>query len=144
MVDIRVDYDFYVDSYGGDAIPSELFDKYINDSYLKIMQRIRNNLYDLEEEETEIIENVKKCQCELADFIYKYGINSQDNETSQSAFGIGEVKSESAGSVSRTYVTNSEIYATRNQDILNNSIKYEDDIIYKYLGYTGLLYVGLG
>lgn len=143
MVDLHVNYDFYVDSFEGSAIPSESFDKYINDAYLKVMNKIRNNLYDLEEDETEIIDSIKKCQCELAEFNYQYGLNSAQNQLSQSPVSTGEVKSETAGSTSRTYVTSLDIYGNRTERILSNPKKYENEIIRKYLGYTGLLYIGL-
>ncbi len=146
MVDINVDYTYYQNEYKGDIIPPDFFDKYINDAYLKTYNSIYLNLWDLEESETDIIKKIKDCQCEIAEFNYQYGLNSQqntENQLSQSPLGVGEVKSETVGSTSRTYVTTLEAYSTRIQEIASTPEKYEDDILKKYLSSTGLLYRGV-
>lgn len=143
MENLKVDFDYYQYEFEGNAIPSDVFDKVIEDAYMKVMDCIRNNLYDLEEDETEIIESVKKCQCELAEFEYENGLVQSINQVDDTSLGVGDVKSETAGSTSRTYVTTLDVYGTRNQEIISNPEKFEYKIIQKYLGYTGLLYRGL-
>lgn len=146
MVDLHVDFTFYENVYKGNIIPSDFFDKYINDAYLKVYNCIYLNLEDLEETETDIINNIKLCQCEIADFNYQYGLNSQQNSESQlssSPLGVGEVKSETVGSTNRTYVTTLEAYSTKIQEIASTPEKYEKEIMKKYLAPTGLLYRGL-
>lgn len=139
-MNLKTTEDFYNDVFEGKTIPSEVFEKYINDAYLKVMNKISKNLYDLEEDESEIIEKIKKCQCELAEFNFKFGV---DRETNNKNNETGEVKSESAGSTSRTYVTSLDVYNERNKLIASSPENFENEIIRKYLGYTGLLYGGL-
>lgn len=143
MENLKVDYDYYVDVFEGNTLPSDVFDKVIEDAYLKVANSIRPNAEDIEEDETEIIENIKKCQCELAEFEYENGLVQSVAQPENSSYGVGDVKSETAGSTSRTYVTNLDVYNTRNQEIISNPEKFENKIIQKYLGYTGLLYRGV-
>lgn len=146
MVAIQVDYDFYHKEFKGDTIPSTLFDKYIEYAHLDLFNVIAANMYDIQEDELELIERIKKCECSLADFEYKYGIDKveSDEDGTNVLHTVGEVKSESAGSVSRTYVTDAEIFGDRNKDIAVNPEKYKLNIIRRYLGNTGLLYRGMG
>lgn len=146
MVNIQVDYNFYQNEFKGNTIPSALFDKYIQLVQFDLLNVIGMNLYDVSEDETEIIKSIKLCECSLAEFEYKYGLDkAEESESSNEAsnMGVGEIKSESAGSTSRTYVTTAEIYAQRNNEIATNPQKFKMNIINRYLGNTGLLYRGL-
>lgn len=146
MVNIQVDESFYEDEFGGNTIPSDVFEKFINDAYLQVMNSIQHNLQDVEENETEIIERIKYCQCEIADFNYiygPYGIKAKEVESGETATATGEVKSETVGTVSRTYTTSLDTLGTFVQKKVSNPDKYIRDIIRKYLGSTGLLYGGL-
>ena len=146
MVNILVDESFYEDEFGGNTIPSDVFEKFINDAYLQVMNSIQYNLQDVEENETEIIERIKYCQCEIADFNYiygPYGTKAKEAESGETATATGEVKSETVGTVSRTYTTSLDTLGTFVQKKVSNPDKYVRDIIRKYLGSTGLLYGGL-
>ena len=145
MVNILVDETFYEDEFGGNTIPSDVFEKFINDAYLQVMNVIQYNLQDVEENETEIIERIKLCQCEIADFNYiygPYGTKAKEIEGADSTTK-GEVKSESVGTVSVTYTNTAETFKSSIENKINNPKFYVDEIIKKYLAATGLLYGGI-
>lgn len=142
MVEINVDFEFYEKDFGGNVIPRTDFNKYIQIAHLDLFSVISKNMYDVEEDEIDLINNIKRCECSLAEFEFKYGTD-RDSEQQNTELGVGEVKSESAGSTSRTYVTTTEIYSQRINDIASDPQKFRMEIMNRYLSNTGLLYQGL-
>lgn len=143
MVDISVDFDFYTKEYKGSTVPSTLFDKYIQLAHLDLTNEIGLNLYTVEADEVELITQLKYCQCALAEFEFKYGLDAQVDGGADIVAGSGEVKSESAGSVSRSYSTTAEVYGKQSSNIISNTEKYKRNVMLRYLRTTGLLYKGL-
>lgn len=145
MVNIQVNEAFYRDEFGGDTIPSLVFEKFINEAEMLVLNKIKNNIEDVEENETDTIQRIKLCQCELADFNYKYGAYGTKAKEIEGADSTtkGEVKSESVGTVSVTYTNTAETFKSSIENKINNPKFYVDEIIKKYLATTGLLYGGI-
>lgn len=143
MVDVSVDFEFYQNQYKGNAIPSSAFDKYIELAHFDLLNVIGMNMYDIQDDEKELIRNIQLCKCALAEFEFKYGLYRDESQETKTSLGVGEVKSESAGSVSRSYVTSVEANSQRDSQITKNTEKYKMNIIYRYLKYSGLIYRGL-
>lgn len=99
-----VDYSFYTDIYKGNQIEENEFDKYIR----KASNVISRYTFDRVKENTinkfpiELIENIKMCICELAEFEKSvYNINSISNGSNNNALDNSLfIKEKRAGAVS--------------------------------------------
>lgn len=125
---IYADYDYYRDEYGGGLIPESDFRAAAGKASERIdsvtFGRLENGVSD------EYSEKVKRCCCELAENIHKYG-NTAVAES-------GAVSSEKIGGYSIEYQSTAEqISAVSALDDVC------DDIIRRHLGRTGLLYRGI-
>lgn len=115
------DYDFYINNYGGNLIPSENFDFWTR----KSTQYIRTSTFGNIDENQEIIEPVKMCCCELAEQMY-----NQDKRKNRQG-----IASEKVGEHSISYESTEAINKAE-KEILRQ-------IIIMWLADTGLLYRGL-
>ncbi len=115
------DYDFYINNYGGNLIPSENFDFWAR----KSTQYIRTNTFGNIDETQSIIESVKMCCCEIADQLY-----SQDKRKNRQG-----ITSEKVGEHSISYES-AEAINKAEKEILKQ-------ILIVWLANTGLLYRGL-
>lgn len=125
---IYADYSYYTDEYGGNTISENDFRTFA----VKASERINAVTFGrLEEGIPEAYaENIKRCCCELAENIHKYG-NMQGAEN-------GTVSSEKIGSYSVDYQSTAEqISAVSALDDVC------DDVVRRCLGRTGLLYRGI-
>jgi hypothetical protein len=116
-------YAFYTDNYlsGHEAVlQSASFDFYA----MKATQQIKKYTFNNVDEDVIIIDEVQKCCCELAEFIY-----TDENKEHDPI-----IESEKVGSYSVSYVSGQAV-----EDIRKSKIK---DIIYSWLADTGLLYGG--
>ncbi len=130
---LKPDYEFYSGTYKGTIITQSSFEFYIEQANQIIWEYIYLNAYLLEDETADeyksTVLKLKLAQCNMADFIGKYGTTPSNNAK--------EVVSESAGKVSVQY-------ASVANSVANNVEKYQRNIVKKYLADTGLLYKGVG
>lgn len=125
---IYADYSYYTDEYGGNTISESDFRTFAVKASERInavtFGRLENGIPEA------YTENIKRCCCELAENIHKYG-NVQATEN-------GAVSSEKIGSYSIDYQSTAEQIAAVSEldDVC-------DDVIRRHLGRTGLLYRGV-
>lgn len=115
------DFNYYKTEYFGTTIPSETSYNYygrLSSAYIEQATFGRA---------TSAKVKVKECECRIAEILYAN--NESFNEESR------EVKSESVGGWSKTFVENH-----KNDDALASKIS---EAIHLYLGSTGLLYCGI-
>lgn len=116
------DYEYYINNYEGNLIPSKQFNKYA----IIASQYIRANTYSNINENAEIIDEVKMCMCEIAENQYKDDLLTEDNTG---------ISSEKVGDYSVSYESKENRLATiKNQN--RNCLRL-------WLGNTGLLYRGV-
>lgn len=130
MLTQLIDYDYYVNNYGGSSIPESSFNNFAIKASARINKYTFNRITD------EVIDNnIKNCACEIADLLYSQDIKKLKIED------IKMVASETVGKHSKTYVNNSNLI---DKQILSDS-ELETScykICYKYLVSTGLMYRG--
>ena len=107
------------------SIPSAQFPYYARDATMRIHQRTYGRVPET------VPEEVKLCCCELAELTY------QAEKASKATEG-GTVASESNGGWSKTYVTAADGKASA--ETLNAKA---ENVMQKWLGDTGLLYLGV-
>lgn len=107
------------------SIPSAQFPYYARDATMRIRQRTYGRVPET------VPEEVKLCCCELAELTY------QAEKASKATEG-GTVASESNGGWSKTYVTAADGKASA--ETLNAKA---ENVMQKWLGDTGLLYLGV-
>lgn len=125
---IYIDYSYYTDEYGGCLIPESDFKLTAGKASERInaatFGRLENGISEA------YSEKIKRCCCELAENIHKYG-NMQVSES-------GAVSSEKIGSYSIEYQSTAEQLSA--VSALDDAC---DDVIRRHLGRTGLLYRGV-
>lgn len=129
-------YEFYVNTYYGDAIGESAFPKWLSRATDKLMDLIYGNIIDdtYAEYETEI----QKATCALMDLMY------QIETATRTAMAKDEtnVKSRSSGGESITYGdTDTLITKVLSDKAAQNRLMY--DTVAEYLSGTGLLYAGV-
>ena len=107
------------------SIPSAQFPYYARDATMRIRQRTYGRVPET------VPDEVKLCCCELAELTY------QAEKASKATEG-GTVASESNGGWSKTYVTAADGKASA--ETLNAKA---ENVMQKWLGDTGLLYLGV-
>lgn len=126
---------YYYNTFGGEIIPQEKFNKYATIASNKVRTAIFNR--DISLFETE----VKNATCSVAEILYNQELNKQKLNN---VVGGGEmvVTSEKVGDYSRTI---SGVSTTELKEFSSNSFvdKQIQDTLEDYLFYTGLLYVGV-
>lgn len=131
MLTQLIDYDYYVNNYGGSSIPESSFNNFVIKASACVNKYTFNRITD------EVIDNnIKNCACEIADLLYSQDIKKLKIED------IKMVASETVGKHSKTYVNNSNLI---DKQILSDS-ELETScykICYKYLVSTGLMYRGI-
>lgn len=135
-----VTYEFYKDVYYGNKLKEEDFNKFIS----KAENIISNYTFDRINERTidkypsELVNKIKKCACELADFNYDVDrVNSLSIPTDDVTIGL--VSSKRAGEVSVSYdsskvfssYTNDRYVSNRYKSILNDYL-YPQQVNGKY------------
>jgi len=118
------DYEYYTGTYKGAVIDAASFDMYALKA-TQIVKQFTFNRIDI----NNILEEVKMCCCELAEYLYRK--ENADNDTEATIKGL---TSETTGSHSVSYET-----TEAREQAHNNIIKV---IIYNWLAMTGLLYRG--
>ena len=117
------DYAYYVETFYGDLIPEDLFDKYISRAGDYIDRLTMNRAKDYTADDS-----VKKAACAVAE---QYMLISNARATITN----GEIASETVGSHSVTYRSGADT-VTALKDALS-------DVAAEYLSNTGLLYRGV-
>lgn len=118
-------YDFYKNSYGGNAIPEQSFSRVID----KAGRHIDYFTFGrITEGDMETYPSISICACEMAELIYRTGENGPEREK----------KSENIDGYSVSYVTES-VDGESAADRLKRNLY---SIVEMYLLNTGLLYLG--
>ena len=130
-------YDFYQNTYFGDLLTQENFQKWESrasdevDSYTR--RRAAGTL------ETDLSERVQKAVCAVADTLFQI---DQATATALDATSVGNIKTRSSGNESITYgSTETTISRAAKDPRERDSLIYS--IIRKYLWDTGLLYANV-
>ena len=125
MATSYVDYEYYVDDFGGDAMAAADFNKLALQASMVIDQITFERAYAVidADTDTELIEKIKNATCAIAEEI-------QEQKTN----GIKNVASETVGSHSVSYVVNKDTRITSDQKI--------QKVAKLYLGSSGLMFGG--
>lgn len=129
-------YEFYVNTYYGDAIGESAFPKWLSRATDKLMDLTYGNI--TEERQAEYDIQIQKATCALMDLLYQLDtatkIAMAKDETN--------VKSKSSGGESITYGdTDTLITKVLSDKAAQNRLMY--DTVAEYLSGTGLLYAGV-
>lgn len=130
MLTQLIDYDYYVNNYGGSSIPESS----LKNMSVRASACVNKHTYNRITEEM-LDNNIKNCTCEIADLLYSQDIKKLKIEDNKM------VASETVGKHSKSYVNNSNLI---DKQILSES-ELETScykICYKYLVSTGLMYRG--
>lgn len=136
------DYVFYTDTFYGTAINAADFPRLASRASDFIDYYTRGKAAAMSDEST--LNSLAKCCCAIAEQIQ---IDSQSKaliakKTADAiSSGNGEIKSETVGSWSQSYVTSNE-YSQNSADIETNNRQIYANIAIEYLLNTGLLYRG--
>lgn len=130
-----IDYDYYKETFKGDLIPQEEFEKYATRSSNKVRNRIFNRDISLFEFE------VKNATCSVADILYNQYLN-QENIRNMTNGSHKVITSEKVGDWSKNYsnVTINDLEKISSNEYVDNLIEEE---LQNYLFVTGLLYTGV-
>lgn len=125
MATSYVDYEYYADDFGGDAIAAADFDKLALQASRFIDRVTFERAYAVIDAatDTELIEKIKNATCAIAEEIQEQNVN-----------GIKNVASETVGSHSVSYVVNKDVRVTANQK--------KKDVASEFLGTSGLMFGG--
>lgn len=119
-------YEYYIESYGGETIPANVFPRMI----AKASQYIDNFTFGrITEGDMEVFPSISACACEMAEIIYKAQTNNVSGK---------EIKSESTDGYSVSYVTERADGETEEAAIRRKLYALAE----VYLMNTGLLYLG--
>lgn len=134
-MDSYIDYDYYSDTYGGNLIPQEQFEKFAKGASYEVRLNIHNKDFSGYEED------VKTATCSVADILYNQFLNK---EKIQNVVNTSEkiISSEKIGDYQRNFSTVSiaDLISLANNSNVHKEITTE---IEKYLFFTGLLYGGI-
>lgn len=121
-----VDFDFYINNYGGAAIPATDFLKLANMASFEVNTRTLERAEKVltEGTDTSLMNKIKMATCAVIDVMYEGEQHS------------GHVASEKIGDHAVTYA-NADVVAGYETAKLH-------DAIYRYLGLTGLMFAGVG
>lgn len=136
---IFADFTYYSEDYGGRLISEKDFDFLAAFASDMMIAETFGRLAKAVPEE--FIGSVRRCCCELAESIYRFGSFSESGSGSENAGG--EISSEKIGQYSITYSGKAgQISALLSGE--NAGLKTLcSDIIYRHLAHTGLLYKGV-
>lgn len=134
-MDSYVDYDFYSETFGGDTIPQETFEKYAKGASYEVRLRIHNK--DISDYE----DTVKECACSVAEILYNQYLKKEKINNIIDGSEI-IVTSEKVGDYSRNIssVTLGELVTLSSDDKVSQEI---DKVVTKQLLFTNLLYGGI-
>lgn len=130
-----IDYDYYNQTFNGDLIPQEEFDKYAIKASSKVKNRIMNKDITLFESE------VKNATCSVAEILYNQHLTQE--KIKNITIGTEKViSSEKVGDYSRNIsnVSIDDLKKLSSSDYVDNLIETE---LEDYLLVTGLLYSGV-
>lgn len=130
MLTKLVNYEYYINDYGGSSIPGSSFEN------LSIRASAYVNKYTFNRINNENTnDDIKNSTCEIADLLYSQDIKKKKIEDDKM------IASETVGSHSKTYVNNSSLI---DKQILTESELESScySICYKYIASTGLMYRG--
>lgn len=134
-MDSYIDYDYYSDTYGGNLIPQEQFEKFAKGASYEVRLNIHNKDF------SDYEEDVKTATCSVADILYNQFLNK---EKIQNVVNTSEkiISSEKIGDYQRNFSTVSiaDLISLANNSNVHKEITTE---IEKYLFFTGLLYGGI-
>lgn len=129
-----VDYEYYVDGYllGREpAVPEKVFPYWEKQARTEIDKRTFDRI---KADETLVSDQVKDCCCELAELLYQaYSVAQQTLQEG----GSGPLASFSNDGQSGTFDLSQSTYTEAGK---SGKVR---EIIYRYLGNTGLLYEGI-
>lgn len=134
------DYEFYVQSYYGEAIDEDSFPKY----ELRAREELDYYTFDRIQYVTDegTMKKVKMCECRLMDLFNTYDEEIQriKNYQAKQVEGNGLISSETVGKQSVSY----QKATLRDIATVENELKSKTvEMIIKNLGMTGLLYRGV-
>lgn len=130
-----VDYTYYTDTYDGDLVPIEKFDKYSQKAEKKALVRLNGDY-------TDYLAEIKGAICEIVDILYNQS-KIQEKMNSVMAGDNQVLSSEKVGDYSRSYSTTSisDVEKYSSDECIDKQI---EEILFDYLFKTGLLYRGIG
>ncbi len=117
-----VDYIYYVEKYGGNAIPEEEFLK----SEKKAESYLKNITYGkLTEENASEYENVEDCICDMAEIVFQYsnGKNKEKKSESTDGYSVSYV-TETTDGVDSVTAMKKKLYAVARYWLLNTGLLY--------------------
>lgn len=129
-----IDEDYYYDTYYGEIIPQENFEKFAIKASGKVRNRIFNRNIDFFKKE------VQTATCSVADILYNQYLNQE--KLNKITFGNEKIiTSEKVGDYSRNI---SNVSTDELKNLISNDYveKLIDQTIEDYLLVTGLLYCG--
>lgn len=129
-----VDFTYYTDTYDGDLVPIEKFDKFSQKAEMKVLVRL-NGSY------TDYLTEVKDAICEVIDILYNQS-KIKENMNSTITGDSQVLSSEKVGDYSRSYsaVSISDIEKYSSDEYVDKQI---EETLFDYLFKTGLLYRGI-
>lgn len=131
-----IDYDYYINTFVGELIPDDKFEKYATLASNKVRNRILNK--DITGFEIEI----RNATCSVAEILYNQFLNKEKlNDILSGKEKI--VTSEKVGDYSRN-ISNVSIEDLRKLISTENVDNEIENTIQDYLLLTGLLYSGIG
>lgn len=129
-------YEFYVNTYYGDAIGESAFPKWLSRATDKLMDLTYGNI--AEERRAQYDIQIQKATCALMDLMYQLDAATK----TATAKDETNVKSKSSGGESITYGdTDTLITKVLSDKAAQNRLMY--DTVAEYLSGTGLLYAGV-
>lgn len=135
------DYSFYTAMFYGNLIPDDSYAKYSDKAYDKLNMITYDNITEETMLDESLAKKVKKAECAIAEMLYE--LDQINSASGVDASGKGKiVKSESAGSVSKSYDVSKSVVENTVTSI-NDIDKSVYTVIKGYLYNTGLLYAGL-
>lgn len=156
-----ITYEFYTDTYYGDVIPEDAFNKFASRAYDKFNYLTFNHVsyikdtdefeYDGDLLDDAIVEKIRKCVCRLAEILYEIDVREKSNRETIGYETTGDgkhgkiISSVSNGSESISYSVSNNTKNSMIDAVLSDEKAQKrlfDDVVTEYLSGTGLLYAG--
>ncbi len=131
-----ISFDYYINTYNGNLIPQQEFNKYATKASNKVRNRILNNnnidMFEIQ---------VKNATCSVADILYNQFLNKERLKNISNGSEV-IISSEKVGDYSRNIsnISISDLEKLCSDEYINNLIENE---LEDYLFFTGLLYSGV-
>lgn len=131
-----ISFDYYINTYNGNLIPQQEFNKYATKASNKVRNRILNNnnidMFEIQ---------VKNATCSVADILYNQFLNKERLKNISNGSEV-IISIEKVGDYSRNIsnISISDLEKLCSDEYINNLIENE---LEDYLFFTGLLYSGV-